>query len=481
MQLPPSELKIPLDKKQIFCRNILFQNPAIGLFLPMGLGKTAITLQALYDINPKHHVLIIAPAAIARCTWQNEIKKWNMPFRTQSLVLNKNGKKLTKKKRDEIYDSIPTAPPTVYFVSRDIISKLCERFPGPNWPFKTVIIDESSSFKSYNTQRFKHLKAIRPFIERIVLLTGSPRPKGLMDLWSQIYLLDMGKRLGKTITAYRSKFFRPGKIMNGYPVEWIPIPGAEDEIYRRIADITISMRNNNFNLPPMNYYDIDVVMNPKSYKRYKAMIKDMLLELQDGTVIEAVNGGVLTGKLLQMASGGISTITYDDNGRKQEKSEIIHTDKLEMCEKILEEADDNCLIAYYFHTDRDMLMTYLTEKGYHPVIFDGTPQMEERWNKKEYEIMLIHPASCGFGLNLQAGGSILIWYTLPNWSLEFYEQTNKRLHRPGQTRPVSIYHLLTEHTIDKRVLKVISERDLSQEKMKDAILITLKESEEEET
>lgn len=458
--------KIPLHNYQIFAKDFMLQHPYCGLFLKMGLGKTSIVLEGLYELNPHGHVLIIAPKTIARCTWANEIKKWNIPFRTQSLLVNEKGKKLSKKKREEIFDTIPTAPPTVYFINRDLISKLVDYFPKEKWCFPIVIIDESQSFKSYSATRFKKLASVRPYIFRLVELTGSPAPNGLMDLWSQIYLLDMGARLGKNITAYRDVYFNPGLVVNGYPVEWIPKINAKENIYDRIGDITISMENKYIKLPELTFNDIYVELDEPERKRYKEFSKTYILDLENGDQIEAANSAVLQAKLSQMASGAI----YTKQGSHE--YEIVHEHKLEVCEYIINDTADNVLIAYHFQSDKEMLLNYFKEHDIEAVVFDGTPEMESAWNQKQIKVMLVQPASCGFGLNLQDGGATLIWYTLP-WSLEHYEQMNARIYRQGQTQPCVIHHLMTKHTVDTRILKAIQKKDLSQQELMGAIQATL--------
>lgn len=481
--------KIPLHDYQEFCKNFALTHPYCGLFLKMGLGKTAIILETLWEMNPTDHVLIIAPKTIARCTWQNEIEKWNIPIRTESLVVNQNGKQLTKKKRDQIYDTIQPNPyATVYFINRELIPDLVKRFPYQQWPFKTVIIDESQSFKSHSSQRFKALKEVRPYIQRLIELTGSPTPNGLMDLWSQIYLLDMGERLGRNITTYRNTFFDPGLIVNGYPVSYKPkrymsneqgfpltdangqLISAKDMIYDRIDDIVISMDNSFIQLPPITYHNVDVVMTKDEMKLYKKFAKESILELQDGQVIEAKNAAVLAAKLSQMASGSI----YTD--AKTHTYQVIHENKLEMCEYIINNTDTPVLIAYHFQSDKDMLLNYFKKQKMEAVLFDGSPEMQKAWNQGQYPIMLLQPASCGFGVNLQEGGSTLIWYTIP-WSLEEYEQTNARIYRQGQSNHVFIHHLLTKHTGDPRMLSVVQDKDASQTDLLKAIEVTLSELE----
>jgi hypothetical protein len=477
-----NNMLIPLHPYQVFAKEFAKSHPYCGLFLTMGLGKTSIILETLYEINPHTHVLIIAPKNIAKITWQNEIKKWNMPFRTKSLVVDDNGKDLSKKKREKIYDSIKNNKNgTVYFINRELIPDLVKRFPDKAWPFGVVIIDESQSFKSHSSVRFKALTTVRDYMQRVILLTGSPAPKGVMDLWAQIYLLDKGLRLGKNITAYRNNYFDEGLKVNSYAVSYNPKPiiihpqsgkpvldqngnimSAEDLIYNRISDIVISMKNTNLQLPALTFNDIVIDMNDDEKKLYKSFMKTYILKLEDGTEIEAVNAAVLQSKLSQIASGAIYTNT------STHEFSVIHKHKLEMCEYIINNTDSPVIISYFFKSDLIMLQEYFKEVKIDARVFDNTPQMEEEWNAKKIPVMLIQPASCGFGLNFQKGGHTLIWYTIP-WSLEQYEQTNARIYRQGQTEPVIIHHLLMRNTIDKKILDAIHKKDLSQKALLDAI------------
>ncbi len=460
-------MKIPLHDYQIFAKDFVLSHPYCGLFLKMGLGKTSIVLESLWELNPSGHVLVIAPKTIARCTWANEIEKWGLPFRTQSLLVNERGKQLTKKKREEIYATIPTAKPTVYFINREMVVDLINHFPDGKWCFPNIIIDECQSFKSYNTERFRKLKTIRPYVFRMVLLTGSPAPGGLEDLWSQLYLLDMGERLCHSISKYREQYFNPGMIVNNHPVQWTPKPEAEDIIYNRISDLVISMKNDFIKLPPLTLNNITVEMDEAELKRYQEFKKTFVLDLVDGTQIEAANAAVLSAKLSQMASGSI----YKETGSHE--YEVVHTQKLDMCKHVIENTDSSVLIAYRFQSDKDMLLKYFAKEKMDAVVFDMTPEMLAKWNDKQIPIMLIQPASCGFGLNLQAGGDTLIWYTLP-WSLEQYEQTNARIYRQGQTNPVVIHHILTKQTIDTKILKAIETKDMRQQRLIDAVEAELK-------
>lgn len=477
-----NNMLIPLHSYQIFAKDFAKSHPFCGLFLTMGLGKTSIILETLYELNPNTHVLVIAPKNIAKITWQNEIEKWNMPFRTQSLVANENGKDLSKKKREEIYNSIPNNKNgTIYFINRELIPDLVKHFPNNKWQFGIVIVDESQSFKSHSSARFKALASVRPYMQRVILLTGSPAPQGVMDLWSQIYLLDAGARLGKNITAYRNVYFDAGLRVNGYPVSYNPkqviihpntgkpvidqygnLLSAEDLIYNRISDIVISMKNTQLQLPAITYNDIVLDMTPEETKLYKSFMKTNILNLKDGTQIEAVNAAVLQSKLSQIASGAI----YTDPSTHE--FSIIHEHKLEMCEYIINNTDSPVIIAYFFKSDLLMLQDYFKKNNINARVFDGTPQMEKDWNNKKIPVMMIQPASCGFGLNFQQGGHTLIWYTIP-WSLEQYEQTNARIYRQGQIEPVIIHHLLMRNTIDKKILDAIHKKDMSQKALLNAI------------
>lgn len=463
------QMKIPLHAYQIFPKDFMLTHPYCGLFLRMGLGKTSIVLEGLWELNPSCHVLIVAPKTIARCTWVNEIQKWNMNLRTQSLVVNERGKQLTKKQRDKIYDAIPSDPPTVYFINQEMLVNLEKRFPDSKWPFRIVIIDESQGFKSHTAERFKAMKRVRPWISRLVLLSGSPAPHGLDDLWSQIWLLDMGARLEKTISKFRTKYFRPGLIVNNYPVTWVPLMGAEDAIYNRISDLVISMKNK-LPLPPCTFNPVVGAMNDDEMALYKHFVRTNVLEVA-GHEIEAANAAVLSAKLSQMASGAI----YTDS--KTHAYETIHTHKLELCRYIIDNTPDNVIIAYHFQSDKDMLLEFFKQQGYNAFLFDGSPEMERAWNEKKYPIMLLQPASAGRGLNLQEGGSTLIWYTLP-WSLEEYDQTNARVYRQGQKNPVIIHQIMMENTIDTKILKALEEKDVSQQRLIDAIEATVEETKE---
>jgi SNF2 family DNA or RNA helicase len=428
--------------------------------------NTMTTLTSLYDLNPQGNVLVIAPLNIARSTWLDEIEKWHFPFNTVSFLVNENGKKLSKAKRLEAYkkaiDDDRNNKHAIYFINRELVPDIVENCVP--WVFPNVVIDESQSFKTYNSKRFKALKSVRPKIERLIELTGTPTPNGLMDLWPQIYLLDEGQHLGKNITAYRNTFFSPGMYVQNHPVNWVPLPGAEQEIYRRIKPLVISMKNTSLKLPPLTINDVKVHMSPDEKKLYDTMKKENVLTIGSEDIM-AANAAVLQGKLSQMASGAL--YTDDDHHFK-----VIHEQKLEQCDYIIRNTDSPVIVAYHFKSDLVMLLDYLTKAGHDVRQFDGTPNMIHDWNAGKIPVLLIQPASAGHGLNLQQGGHTLIWYTIP-WSLEEYQQTNARLYRQGQTEPVVIHHLLTAGTIDTNIIRAINKKDMSQAALMDAVRANL--------
>lgn len=449
----------PMHDYQKYAMNFIITHPYCGLFLEMGMGKTYTTLMALCNLNLKSHVLVIAPKNIARSTWIDEIEKWQIPFRTKSLIVKPNGKNFTKKERLEIYQQVLNDPPTVYFINRELIPDLVSNLPV--WPFPNVVIDESQSFKTYNSKRFKALKSIRPFVERMILLTGTPTPNGLMDLWSQIYLLDQGYRLGNFITRFREQYFYPTLYVQGHPVGWELKSGAETEIYRRISDIVISMKNTKLQLPKLTMNDVYVHMDESEMKLYQRMKKDQVLTFDKVGDVTAVNAAVLAAKLSQMASGAL----YTDEKRN---FKIIHKKKLEQVAYILRNLDSPAIIAYHFQSDLIMLEKYLKDVGIDAYRFDGSPEMIHTWNEGKIPVMLLQPASAGHGLNLQQGGHTLIWYTMP-WSLEEYLQCNARLYRQGQSEHTVIHHILCKGTIDERIHNILQKKDASQSALIEAV------------
>lgn len=456
-----------LHDYQIQAVDFALNTPKCGLFLKMGLGKSRIALSVIAQLNPACHILLIAPRNIARSSWLGEIRKTGLTIRTKSLLVNKNGKKLSKKKRHELYQELLTAPPTLYLINRDLTCDIVEYF-GNRWPFGFVIIDELQSFKNYKSERFKAIKKVMPYVSRFIGLTGTPRPKGLEDLWSEIYLMDGGLRLGPNITAFRNRWFRPGYGLSpqGYPYEWEPLPWAENEIHALISDIVISMKAN-LGLPPVFYNNVDAYMDADQMKQYREMAKTAVFQYgeTEEEVVAALSAAVLQNKLLQMASGCM----YVDD---KHNYVVIHAAKLEALQYIYDNEPDCLLVAYNFNTDKIMIQNQFPEA----VIFDGSQEMQDAWNAKKYRMMLIQPKSSGLGVNIQFGGHTLIWYSL-TWSLEDYQQTNARLDRQGQTEPVVIHHILTSGTVDSAVLDRLQEKDAGQEALMEAVRLILQDEE----
>lgn len=451
-----------LKDYQVQAADFVLSRPSAGLFLKMGLGKTRIALACVCEANLPCHVLVIAPAAIARTSWVDEINDLNLPLRHMSLVTGPRGGKLPKKKRLERYEALASMPPTVCFLSRDLVTDIVKYFKDKRqaFPFGFVVIDELQSFKNYSSERFKALKSVRGQIQHVLGLTGTPAPNGVMDLWAQIYLIDAGQRFGPYISHFRDDYFTPGVIVNGYPVTWNPRPGAEDEIQRLVAEIAISMDNSMLTLPDLTINDMRCYMDDTEKDMYKKLMKTNVLELDNADIV-ACNAAVLAGKLLQLASGNIYT---DD----QHNYQHIHSKKLELLQYIYDNEPNPILVAYIFQTDVIDIRQAFPEA----VVFDGKPKTLKAWNRKQIRMLLIQPASAGFGLNFQYGGSTLVWYTLP-WSLEQYQQTNSRLYRQNQSEPVVIHRLVTAGTIDERILKVLEQKDASQEKLLEAVKLAI--------
>ena len=470
--------EIKLHDYQELAVNFLLKTPKAGLFLDVGFGKTITTLKVLKTLASHRkihgHILLIAPKAIARSTWIDEMAKWDIKASVVSLIVNEKGKQLTKKKRLELYENIATEKPSFYFINRELVCDLVKWHIDNKkpWPFQTIIIDELQSFKSYNSERFKAIKKVMPYTKRFIGLTGTPIPNGLMDLWSEIYLMDGGKSLGKNITAYRNTFFDPGLVIDNNVVSWNPKRGAEEAIYKRISNLVISIKNPNLKLPPVTYNNVMCYMTDEETKIYKTLLKEQVLDLidKDGQeiTIEAVNAAVLKAKLKQMASGTLYT-------NENKEYTIIHRHKLEQLEYIINNTNSPVLTAYHFVSDKKEIMDYLRKKGIEAMVFDGTPEMIHTWNMGKIPVMLLQPQSCGHGINIQDGGHTLVWYTVPD-SLESYIQVNGRLNRQGQKNPVMIHHLLTANTVDSKLLRNIERKDTSERALLEAVSATIAES-----
>ena len=440
---------------QVYCRNKIIELPNIALFLEMGLGKTAITLDAIRELRYNYFqagkVLIIAPKKVAESTWESEAAKWQeLAGLTFSRVLGTAVQRVDALRR----------PADIYLINRENTQWLVDYYKRA-WPFDMVVIDESSSFKSHKAKRFKALKLVRSRIRRMVLLTGTPSPKSLIDLWAQLYLLDEGKRLGRTISSYRDTYFVPDKRNQTTIFSYAPREGADKEIYNRISDICISMRSADYlELPELIYDDVPVMLDEKATRIYKKLERETLLQIDDDTAITAGTAAVLTNKLLQLCNGAV----YDEQGAVIELQEC----KLEaLIETIEQLGDEHAMVCYNFKHDKDRILRALSGSGKRVAVYAG-PQQEQAWNAGDIDLLLVQPASCGYGLNLQAGGHHIIWFGL-TWSLELYQQTNKRLHRQGQDHPVIVHHLIVQGGVDEDVLASLQHKGDSQDSLLNAL------------
>lgn len=430
-------------------------HPISAVFLDMGLGKTSITLTAinnlLLDYFAVRKVLVIAPLRVAKNTWSAEINKWDhLNDLKYSIIVG------TPAKRK---NALKTAA-DIYIINRENIPWLTE-YMGAAFDFDMVVIDELSSFKNYQAKRFKALMKVRPSVKRIVGLTGTPSSNGLMDLFAEFKLLDMGERLGRFIGQYRNTYFMPDKRNGQVIFSYKPLPGAEDAIYRKISDITISMKAaDHLKMPKLVTTDYEVTLSEKEQRKYKELKDNMVLQLSDDE-ITAANSASLSNKLCQMANGAI----YDDD-----KSAIhIHDRKLDALEDVIESMNGKpVLVAYWFKHDYDRIADRLKALSIPFEKLDTTVSIE-KWNNGKIPVALIHPASAGHGLNLQEGGSTLVWFGL-TWSLELYQQTNARLYRQGQNSDtVVIMHIAAKGTIDERILKALKKKDSTQSALIDAV------------
>lgn len=438
----------------------IISDPAIGLFLDMGLGKTVITLTAINDLRFNRwavsRCLVVAPKKVAEATWQREAEQWDHLKHLRIIsVLGSVQKRIRAL----------NTPGDIWVINRENIPWLVDYYRN-SWPFDMVVLDESSSFKSSKAKRFKSMKLVRPRIRRLVELTGTPAPNGLEDLWAQIYLLDEGKRLGKTITGFREAYFtqdwaHPGQQYRTYS----PQDGAEGRIQQAISDICISMKAEDYlELPDYIEDIVPVALDAKALKAYKTLERDMLLTV-DTETITAQSAAVLNGKLLQICSGAV----YDTAGNVVE----IHRCKIEAFLEVVEQLHgEHALVFYWFQHERDRLLAALENTGFRIRVYRG-PEDEKDWNSGEIDLLLAHPASCGYGLNLQAGGHHIIWYGYPNWALEIYQQANKRLHRQGQKFPVIAHHLVVQGGMDEAVVDALHDKGDTQEALMQALKVRI--------
>ena len=420
----------------------IIDNRYSALFLDMGLGKTVATLTAIqklkYDYVEIDKTLVIAPKSVARNTWTGESHKWDH-LRSLGISVVMGTPRQREKALDEEAD--------IYVINRDNLPWLvayCETNIG-RWPFDSVVADESSSFKNPQSRRFKALRKVRSQIRRMVLLTGTPSPNGLMDLWSQIYLLDGGHRLGRTLTVYRTNYFRPGRH-NGHVVyEWIPRTGSRDAITEAIGDICLSMQAEDYlEMPDLIQAGVTITLTDFEMKGYLEFEKEQLLQI-DEAEIEAVTAAALTNKLLQYSGGAVYDTEHDWHK--------VGDSKIEALRDIIEATEEPVIVFYQYQHEKERI---LAEFGnFCPETFNGEPEILQKWNNQEIRLLLCHPASVAYGLNMQQGGRTIIWYT-PTWNLELYQQANARLYRQGQERPVLLYHIVATGTMDEKVMLALS-------------------------
>ena len=444
---------IPHDYQK-YAIEYIEQHKISAVMLDMGLGKTVITLTALndllFDYFEVHKILCIAPLRVSRQTWSDEINKWNhLKDLKYSIAVGAEKERL----------AALNTPADIYIINRENIQWLVEK-SGVPFDFDMIVIDELSSFKNHQSKRFKALMKVRPKVKRIVGLTGTPSSNGLMDLFAEFKLLDMGARLGRFIGQYRQTYFMPDKRNGAIVYSYKPFPGAERAIYKRISDITISMKAaDHLKLPELITTEYSVQLNESERKKYEKLCNELVLNLPDGE-ITAANAAALSGKLCQLANGAI----YDD---EQEVIKI-HDRKLDALEDIIESMNGRpLLVAYWFKHDYDRIAERLTSLKVKFSKLD-TEQNIRKWNNGEIPVALIHPASAGHGLNLQEGGSTFVWFGL-TWSLELYQQANARLWRQGQKNTVVIQHIITKGTIDERIMKALSDKDSTQAALIDAV------------
>jgi len=440
---------------QTFAINYIEEHPIAAVLLDMGLGKTSITLTALndllFDSFKAHRILVIAPLRVARDTWPAEVDKWD---HLQGLICSVAVGTEAERR------SALLKPADIYIINRENVQWLIEESKLP-FNFDTVVVDELSSFKNYQAKRFRAMMKVRPTVKRIIGLTGTPSANGLMDLWAEFRLLDMGARLGRFISHYRLDYFQPDKRNGQVIFSYRPLPGAEQRIYDKISDITISMKStDHLKMPELVSSEYTVHLSDEELQRYDELKSDLVLQLPNGE-ITAANAAALTGKLCQMANGAI----YTDDG----STITIHDRKLDALEDIIEAAGDKpLLVAYWFKHDL-VRITERLQKLHVPYSKLDSAESIKRWNDGELPVALVHPASAGHGLNLQSGGSCIVWFGL-TWSLELYQQTNARLWRQGQSaKTVVVQHIVTKGTIDERILKVLSKKDSTQAALIEAV------------
>lgn len=428
----------------------------------MGLGKTAITLSAILELLAYRFevgkVLIVAPKKVAEATWQNELEKWeNFGLLKLSAILGDKNRRMRA----------AFAAADIFVISRDNIKWLVDLFGPERWPYDMVVLDESTSFKSNKTARFKAMKRIRPRVKRLVELTGTPSPNSLEDLWAQIYLLDLGQRLEKSLSAFHSRYFTEGLRIGYVVTSYEPKKESEEMITKAISDICISMKSEDYLKLPDCFTDDRIIrMDQKAAEDYKKLEKQMILETPDKQLISVTSAAALSNKLLQLASGAV----YDEN----HGTHLIHDCKLEAFTEMVEALNrEPVLVFYTFQHEKERILKALKDSGLRVRVYQNQNDLKD-WNSRKIDVLLAHPASTAYGLNMQEGGSHIIWFS-PTWNYELYTQANKRLHRQGQTKPVFVHRLIVKGTRDEDVIKALEKKDGAQQYIIDSLKARIEE------
>ena len=471
-----------LHPYQAFCVDYIKQKPESLIILDCGLGKTAVTLTAILDLMFDRFdvgkTLVIAPLRVARLVWPEERAMWDHASFLRMSVMVGDAKQRAAALRSSA---------DVYVINRENVQWLTDYLEKHNmpWPFDMVVIDELSSFKNHESRRWRALRKVRPYIKRIVGLTGTPATNGLMDLWAETFLIDKGERFGRFITRFREAYFKPAGMnpYTGVVFNYVPKPGAEEQIYGKLADISVSMKAKDYlHMPECLTVEHQVEMDPAERKLYDAMKQDLLVNV-DGETLTADSAAALSNKLLQMANGAVyrnkGTVfpvpSFAGTGEpsptfRTDSDEFVHLHdrKLEILLDLIEQANgQNVLVCYWYKHDHQRIQDYLAANGIRTRDLHSDHDIAD-WNAGRIPIALISPASAGHGLNIQQGGHILIWFSLV-WSLELYQQTNARLWRQGQKEVVTIHHLVTKDTIDEQVLSALKRKDVTQQNLINAV------------
>lgn len=448
---------------QAYCINRILAQNGLALWLDMGLGKTVITLTAINDLKYNRFeickCLIIAPKKVAEATWQKEVLKWDHLSKLRIATVLGSAPKRIK---------AVNTPADVYVINRENVPWLVDYYRN-DWPFDMVVIDESSSFKNHKAKRFKSLSWVRKKVKRIVELTGTPAPNGLLDLWAQVFLLDGGAHLGKTLGQFRDAYFDPDKRSRDQIFSYAPKQGADSSVYEILSDICVSMQAADYlELPDCIEVTVPVVLDSKAQLAYNKLEKEALLEVGDAEV-NAGTAAVLSNKLLQLCNGAV----YNEDREVLH----IHDCKIEAFKELVESLNgQSALVFYNFKHDKDRIIEALAKSGLRVRVYKS-PADEDAWNSGEIDILLAHPASCAYGLNLQSGGHHVIWFGL-NWSLELYQQANKRLHRQGQKEPVIIHLLVVEGGLDSDVMQALEAKGDTQTALLEAVKVRVQKYKE---